>query len=1159
MNKLQALGITLLVIFAGVGIYEGSSWLTHSQLKDFVQNAETDVSIYSVKGDDSRIDVIIKNQEFDYYLLRITKDENTLKAGNFIASQWDTLTEYSRTYFDINTIKDTSICSRITKTRCYVENYYERNNRKTNQIKIYQRLVEPDMVIITKEIPFYKGKTGSDGILYEDYIITKNKVKLEYRYNVTNQAKHNVILRIKKENTKYLRLFDFIDPFGNFVKKDNNLYYYGGVSGNLIIDPVWYIAATDAEHLDSNKKFIKDVFDEIKEIDGIYAEIPVGDYVRVTFEENITNANFIKFVVAGDFNSTRWYGVEAYQEDKFLGEVDINFNKTTYVTIPELEGKEDIFDLRIYRKDWIESSYYDEEKQIWFDNSSWTKSYSGGSLLFDYIEDDVNVTGCGATLNTADETYLMNESLTCSGNGFEIAANNITLDCQGFELIGSATGNGINFAAVRDNFVLKNCNIKNFSRGLSTLSAASPVNNWLITNNNFNTTVTGGVSMYFGTHVNDTILSHNYFHNPNEDVLGLGATRNFINFTLFNNTYEYPNANWRARFNANLYNINVEENRFLTVGGSGIQTNIPQIINNYTLKNNFFNTTGIAFILEASVSARNINVFNNTIATNELGSTVIGNTLMVLGGIQDVVVDNTWFSHEELVITAKAISIGRINNTNITIRNLKVKTGVFFDVLSSGKIVGLHIYNNTINMTGSTQYILASTNSNVTNVLIESNINTGRATATQYSLGLNNNNITIRNEKLNSSNIGIGISNNLSNILIQNVSGEAPNYFYHTGGTLTNVTYKDSTLFATQNSLFSQTSANDGGELFFENLNITSTGGRTLRFIKKVNVTLKNITYTSGFYEFTNTNINVISDYGIVSFNNVTQSYLTRNFGNDVQVNDNNIFVNSTAATGLNVSANLTFYNVTGFTNPTPYRNGAPCVGYCGDLIDLGSDDYAFNVSSFTDYSVGETLDSEAPQYSNIINPSNGEYIDNPFCFNITWTDNNIFNEAHLNLSSELYLMDDLGSDKYGLCITLPAGTHDYTYIGKDTIGNTNQTDEYELIIAQSTPNLTLVSSAGWTITPDSSTTITGNCTGDLTCELFLNNSLIANPYTAFFPEANYVFKYNTTGNTNWTSSSLTKTLKATTSTGGGCDYMLVIEWMNERIKRSKWDKVIGC
>ncbi len=54
------------------------------------------------------------------------------------------------------------------------------------------------------------------------------------------------------------------------------------------------ILITKAQHLDSNKNFISDIYEEVKALDGNWSEqINDSEYVRVTFEKNLTNQNDI--------------------------------------------------------------------------------------------------------------------------------------------------------------------------------------------------------------------------------------------------------------------------------------------------------------------------------------------------------------------------------------------------------------------------------------------------------------------------------------------------------------------------------------------------------------------------------------------------------------------------------------------------------------------------------------------------------------------------------------------------------------------------------------------------------------------------------------------------------------------------------------------------
>ena len=77
----------------------------------------------------------------------------------------------------------------------------------------------------------------------------------------------------------------------DFEDVDNN----GKLSiGDIIILDPTLIVIKKASHLDSNRSFISDIYDEVKSQDGNWSEvIPAEDFVRVTFEKNLTNKNDI--------------------------------------------------------------------------------------------------------------------------------------------------------------------------------------------------------------------------------------------------------------------------------------------------------------------------------------------------------------------------------------------------------------------------------------------------------------------------------------------------------------------------------------------------------------------------------------------------------------------------------------------------------------------------------------------------------------------------------------------------------------------------------------------------------------------------------------------------------------------------------------------------
>ncbi|RMD67600.1 hypothetical protein D6817_01130, partial [Candidatus Pacearchaeota archaeon] len=128
------------------------------------------------------------------------------------------------------------------------------------------------------------------------------------------------------------------------------------------------IVITKAEHLDENRTFISDIYNETKSLDGIWSEtIPDGHYVRVEFERKLTSENDITVfprVVSGNPR------IEVYEENgtELIAEFQsLNSNEFNRVVLSNLANSQSVFDLRVV----------------------------GGSVEFDYIVDPVNTAGEG--------------------------------------------------------------------------------------------------------------------------------------------------------------------------------------------------------------------------------------------------------------------------------------------------------------------------------------------------------------------------------------------------------------------------------------------------------------------------------------------------------------------------------------------------------------------------------------------------------------------------------------------------------------------------------------------------------------------------------------------------------------------------------------------
>lgn len=126
-------------------------------------------------------------------------------------------------------------------------------------------------------------------------------------------------------------------------------------------------------------------------------------------------------------------------------------------------------------------------------------------------------------------------------------------------------------------------------------------------------------------------------------------------------------------------------------------------------------------------------------------------------------------------------------------------------------------------------------------------------------------------------------------------------------------------------------------------------------YVRDSNLTLKNqliygnYSFTNAILAFEDSNEAKIQYLGQITGNG-------SNLSNTVKISSNFVHVDSAAESEFNVPANITVYNTDslGLSDRTPYRNEIPCSpSTCIELAD--ADIYIFNVTGFTNYSVGET------------------------------------------------------------------------------------------------------------------------------------------------------------------------------------------------------------
>jgi len=161
------------------------------------------------------------------------------------------------------------------------------------------------------------------------------------------------------------------------------------------------IVITDAEHLDSDKNLISDIYDWVKIKDNNWSEtINDGEYVRVTFEKNLTSENDISVYARSTTENPS--SIEVYKKDSdelVMTISNITTEELRKTLLTEMSGESDTFDLKII-----------------------------GSMDFDYIVDPTveNIATC-RPLNVSGTTYNLTADVTNAGTCFTVTADSVTL------------------------------------------------------------------------------------------------------------------------------------------------------------------------------------------------------------------------------------------------------------------------------------------------------------------------------------------------------------------------------------------------------------------------------------------------------------------------------------------------------------------------------------------------------------------------------------------------------------------------------------------------------------------------------------------------------------------------------------------------------------
>ncbi len=262
--------------------------------------------------------------------------------------------------------------------------------------------------------------------------------------------------------------------------------------------------------------------------------------------------------------------------------------------------------------------------------------------------------------------------------------------------------------------------------------------------------------------------------------------------------------------------------------------------------------------------------------------------------------------------------------------------------------------------------------------------------------------------------------------------------------------------------------------------------------------------------------------------------------GNVTIVQDSFIYLNATTATG-DSGATLKLYNAGTLINQgaSPLSNFTQfsSVGIF-NITGIYEESQNFTGSFETWYvNVTEAPDETNPGVSSLTeNPSDpAVYSEGTiYEFNATITDNRVVDTVIIDFNGTNYTAVNLTGNIYNLTLTgLSVGTYNYRWYANDTSGNINSTENGSYTIDQGTPSISLSITPSNTVTYLTETTANGTgCPSQLTCTLYRDSISVGNSETATLGVGTYNYTFNTTGNINYTSASVSEILTVNQATG---------------------------
>lgn len=712
-------------------------------------------------------------------------------------------------------------------------------------------------------------------------------------------------------------------------------------------------------------------------------------------------------------------------------------------------------------------------------------SYTDNGSLAQIVND------CG-NLNTTNGVYTLSNNVNSSTTCFNIRANNITLNCNGYEInyshTGSTVGYGINITGYNYTKV-NNCRIL---EGKSTINSKyaillSQASNVTIYNNTINTSGIGSTSILLTTFSYNNNLTENMitslgnsmgieFYNP--------AHYNTINNnTIISNSRN--NGNGGIRIYASIGNI-FTSNNVKTPYGIGYSFYTGGLTN----CNNSVDSSNLAEGKPVNYTFNSDNLYYDGIDFTQYGQVMFcgGNNLTILNSnfsddsLQIYTGKNITVSYNNFTTSnSDGIALSDLNNATIS-HNFFNSVGYYNDGIVLGiispPVSNSSVINNTIYTNGSGSYgiTLYATSNN----LIKDNI----FNTFDYGMSVlrNTNSLFINNIiRTNAVNSMLGIeyryeNNNNTFIGLKSYTPASSSYPFYIRDTLQNVTIIDSVLNNSKN-----------GADFYVNTGVVN-GTWNMTNVTREDRGFINVTWSKG----SNGTLNVhwYLDVNVTDANNV---FLPNA---NVTVYDN---VSSTIRFSVNTSSDgfipkqtLLEYAQFNQSNRILYSNytiNVSAEGYNSQLLN-------FNLSGNTilNFSLNPS-DNLYPLFSNYFDDNSSIVNSGIAKFNVTIENTN--GTVFLQINNTNYTATNLTSNVYNVSVNLSSnGTYSYYWggwgNGTNHLYNVSELKYYVILSDTTIPNISIVfplNNSG----NDMNLTFIYNVTdesGISNCSLILNNQI---------------------------------------------------------------------